>query len=713
MAARPKRVRPAAADPSAEEAVGGQDAEAPKPEQPADVAEPSAGERPRRRRGRPPGSAGAASSPPSGRAAREGLTVEQIVALDSPREFRLHPRDRSVAYTLEAAGARQLFVLPLRGGYPIQLTASEKPVTDPQWSPDGRRLAYVRDDTIWIVEADGSRQAQVAAHPAGTNTPRWAPDGRRLAFISRRRGWAQVWIVDAPVPRRGRPSANPKPPEPRAVTRSGIDVESFEWAPDGGRLAVMAYLTDDPDTSQIAFVDVATGTEHVIAGSRSWDTAGHFTPDGGLLYASDADGWFQVLRRSPDGRSRTVLTSGRREHGEPSGAFGFVPLPSADGSRFTYPEFREGFVDLLVAPMGGAAPKRGRGRPPKNPRPIEDAAAGRKLNPWDGVWRAVGWLTDGAWVAAIGEGESRPQDLWLLPVPGVAPDGSRPRQVTDSMPAVVAAAFVPGRASAGERIAFKARDGLRIEGTLWRPARATGRRGGERVPVIVYPHGGPTSQALRSWTPFKQLLVREGFAFLDVDFRGSTGYGRKFRLANQREWGHADAHDMIDAARWAAEQPWSDGRLAIYGGSYGGYLTLCALVEEPAIWRAGVDLYGDSEIAESYRHGDRLGRVDLHRMMGSPDEPDRAKLYRRGSPVYRAERIEAPVLLLHGRKDKRVVPLMTERMVEALEIEGKHHEVHWYDDEGHGWERRENRRDAYTRILAFLKRHVMDETPPT
>jgi dipeptidyl aminopeptidase/acylaminoacyl peptidase len=71
------------------------------------------------------------------------------------------------------------------------------------------------------------------------------------------------------------------------------------------------------------------------------------------------------------------------------------------------------------------------------------------------------------------------------------------------------------------------------------------------------------------------------------------------------------------------------------------------------------------------------------------------------------------VLLLHGRKDKRVVPLMTERMVEALEIEGKHHEVHWYDEEGHGWERRETRRDAYNRILAFLKRHVMDETPPT
>ena len=96
-------------------------------------------------------------------------------------------------------------------------------------------------------------------------------------------------------------------------------------------------------------------------------------------------------------------------------------------------------------------------------------------------------------------------------------------------------------------------------------------------------------------------------------------------------------------------------------------------------------------------------------MMGSPDDPERAEVYRRGSPVYRAERIEAPLLILHGRKDKRVVPLMTERMVEALEIEGKRHEVHWYDEEGHGWERRENQRDSYERILAFLKTPRPDE----
>jgi dipeptidyl aminopeptidase/acylaminoacyl peptidase len=470
---------------------------------------------------------------------------------------------------------------------------------------------------------------------------------------------------------------------------------------------------DDLTTWQIALVDVATGEAEIVAGSRSHDTGAHWAADGSLLYVSDEDGWFQVIRRSPDGRDRLVLTAGEREHGEPSGGYGYVPLPSPDGRRVVHIEVHDGLVDVVVRELGdGRPPKRGRGRPPKAPRTVSAATDAVRVSPWDGVWRAVGWLPDSAWVAAIGESERRPQDLWLLPVPGVAPDGARPRQVTDSLPAVLASALGAGGVPVGERVSVTARDGLRIEGTLWRPSAATGKRGGRRVPTIVYPHGGPTWQAYRSFQPFKLVLAAAGYAFLDIDFRGSTGYGRAFRQANHGEWGHADAQDLIDAARWAGEQPWSDGRFAIFGGSYGGYMVLCALVEEPTLWSAGVDMYGDSEIAESYRHGDRPGRLDLQKMMGAPDDPARNGAYRRGSPVYRAERIEAPLLILHGRKDKRVVPLMTERMVEALEIEDKVHEVHWYDDEAHGWERRENRRDAFERILKFLMAHVppVDET---
>ena len=633
------------------------------------------------------------------------LTIERVTAFDPPREFRLHPRDRSVAYTAESGGTRQLFVMPLRPGVPIQLTASEKPITDPQWSPDGRRLAFVRDGSIWVVDADGSRLVPVSEHPAGASRPRWSPDGQSVAFVSRRRGWSQVWRIAAPIPRRGRPAAHPKPAEPVALTAAGIDVDDFSWSPDGGRIAISSQREDRGWWSSVSVVDVTTGAEHRIASGSAWECGPRWLADGGLLLLSDADGWFQIVRLDPLLRDRTQLTSGAREHGDPTGLYGHVALPSPDETRFVHQDIHDGVSDLIVAPLTAAVPqKRPRGRPPKNPRPGSTAAGpGVRIDPWPGLWRAVAWTADGAWVAAIGENERRPQDLWLLPVPGTAAEGSRPRQLTDSLPAVLR----PARFAEAERVSFTARDGLRIEGNLFRPSAATGKRGGARVPTVVFIHGGPTWQSFRSWLPFKQVLVREGFAVLDVDFRGSTGYGRAFRLANVDEWGHADVHDCIDAGRWAAEQPWSDGRLVVHGGSYGGYLTLCALVDEPAMWTAGVDLYGDSEIAESYRHGDRPGRLDLHRMMGDPDDPTRSAGFRRGSPVYQAERIEAPVLLIHGRKDKRVVPLMTERMVEALTIEDKHHEVHWYDDEAHGWERRENRRDAWNRIVAFLRVHAL------
>ncbi len=637
------------------------------------------------------------------------LTVERAVAFEPPREFRLHPRDRWVAYTDEAGGARQLFMLPLRGGPAVQVTASEHDITDPQWSPDGRRMAFVSDGVLWVVDGDGSRQVRVSQHPAGDSRPRWSPDGHRLAFISRRRGWSQVWLIDAPVPRRGRPATRPKPAEPSVLTAPGLDVDEFSWSPDGQRIALAAQREDHGWWSAVSVVDVGSGAEERIPAGGAWECGPSWTLDGGLLLVSDADGWFQVVHLDPTLRRRTVLSTGGREHGEPGGAFGLAPIASPDGSRFVHPEIHDGTADLVVGSTTGPGPvKRPRGRPPKKPRPAVPSATAATVvvNPWPGRWLAVDWTADGGWVAAIGESERRPQDLWLLPVPGVAPDDARPRRITDSLPAVLRTAHYVD----AERVGFAARDGLRIEGNLFRPTPATGKRGGKRVPTLIYLHGGPTWQSYRSWLPFKQILVREGYAVLDIDFRGSTGYGRAFRLANVGEWGHTDAQDCIDGARWAAAQPWSDGRLIAYGGSYGGYLALAALVEEPSLWAAGVDLYGDSDISESYRHGDRPGRLDVQRMMGHPDEPAQAADYRRGSPVHRAERIEAPLLMLHGRKDKRVVPLMTERMVEALTIEDKLHEVHWYDDEAHGWVHRENRRDAWNRILAFLRLHV-PETP--
>ncbi len=208
--------------------------------------------------------------------------------------------------------------------------------------------------------------------------------------------------------------------------------------------------------------------------------------------------------------------------------------------------------------------------------------------------------------------------------------------------------------------------------------------------------------------PLPHILAAEGYVVLAPNFRGSTGYGTAFRHANFREWGHADAFDVIDGARWLQAQGFIDpNRIAVVGPSYGGYLTLCALTLAPEVFCAGIDMYGDSEIAESYRHGDRYGRLDLKRQMGTPEENPEG--YRRGSPFYLAERIQAPLLILHGEDDLLVVPLMSNKIIEALKIEDKYFESHFYKHEGHGFEEPENKKDAWERIVKFLNRHCKDE----
>ncbi len=346
-------------------------------------------------------------------ARRERLTIEQIVAVESPREPRLSPDGRRVAYTAEAAGARQVFVLDLRSGLIRQVTASEHAVSDPRWSPDGSRLAYVREKVIWIVGIDGSRPAVVADHPAGQQSPRWAPDGRQIAFVSRRRGWSQAWVVAAPLPRRGRPPARDVRPEPRALTPVGMDVEDLQWSPDGSRIAALAQRDPDLTTMQVTVVEAAGGEGRIVAGVEAWETSPRWLPDGsGLLVASDRDNWFQVVRVPLDGGDRPALTSGPVEHGDYNGGFGMAPLPSPDGSRFVHPVLRDGLVDLVVAP-----PRRRRSSPAR-PGPAAEAAspssrsrAGVRINPVDGVWRAVDWLPDGSGILAIGNVRARPGGL--------------------------------------------------------------------------------------------------------------------------------------------------------------------------------------------------------------------------------------------------------------------------------------------------------------
>lgn len=260
----------------------------------------------------------------------------------------------------------------------------------------------------------------------------------------------------------------------------------------------------------------------------------------------------------------------------------------------------------------------------------------------------------------------------------------------------------PDLARPKESIRFAARDGLVLHGYLTQPDAGSGPH-----PLVVLPHGGPHGVRDRwefDWEA--QLLANRGYAVLQVNFRGSEGYGRRFQESGFGEWGARMQDDLTDATRWAVEEGIAvEDRICIFGSSYGGYAALMGAVREPGLYRCVVGHAGVYDLELMHSTGDirytRLGQSYLGEVLGN----DRS-LMRARSPAHNAERIEAPVLLVHGTDDSRVDYKHAGQMRRALEKHGKPYEWIPLRGEGHGITDEASRAEVYTSILAFLDRHL-------
>jgi dipeptidyl aminopeptidase/acylaminoacyl peptidase len=247
---------------------------------------------------------------------------------------------------------------------------------------------------------------------------------------------------------------------------------------------------------------------------------------------------------------------------------------------------------------------------------------------------------------------------------------------------------------------LKARDGTPLHGYLTLP------KGLQRnAPLVVMPHGGPFG-VRDNWeySPDVQLLASRGYAVLQVNFRGSSGYGREFLMAGYREWGGAMQHDVTDATRWAIEQGIADPqRVCIYGASYGGYAALMGVASEPDLYRCAIGHIGVYDLPMMYSQGDIQDRLSGENYLD--DTLGRDGLEER-SPTRLASSIKVPVLLTAGKEDDRAPPEHTERMAAALRKAGRQVESKVYAGEGHGLYVEANRLDHAQRVLAFLDRHI-------
>lgn len=253
-------------------------------------------------------------------------------------------------------------------------------------------------------------------------------------------------------------------------------------------------------------------------------------------------------------------------------------------------------------------------------------------------------------------------------------------------------------------ISYSSRDGLAIPGFLTLPVGLPA----QNLPLVVHPHGGPWHRDTWGFNPEIQFLASRGYAVLQMNFRGSTGYGRRFFEASFGEWGLKMQDDVTDAARWAIEQGIADpDRIAIYGGSYGGYAALSGLTKTPDLYACGISYVGVSNL---FTWMDAIPPYwkpyleMMYEMVGHPEKEE--EKFRATSPYFNAEKITAPLLVAQGANDPRVRKEESDQIVEALERRGVPVEYMVKDNEGHGFQNEENMFEFYRVMEEFLRNNI-------
>lgn len=259
-------------------------------------------------------------------------------------------------------------------------------------------------------------------------------------------------------------------------------------------------------------------------------------------------------------------------------------------------------------------------------------------------------------------------------------------------------------------VEYTTRDGLRIEAYLSLPAPFTPETA-SNLPVVINPHGGPWARDSWGYSSEVQFLCNRGYAVFQMNFRGSTGYGRRFLEASYKQWGLAMQDDITDGVLWLISQGIADpARIAIYGGSYGGYATLAGITFTPDLYCCAVDYVGVSNLFTFMNTIPPYWRPMLEMMyeqVGNP-ETDHEQLAAT-SPALHANRIKAPLFIAQGANDPRVNKDESDQMVEALRARGIEVEYMVKENEGHGFSNQENRFDFYRCMEAFLARHIKNK----
>ncbi|HNB51620.1 MAG TPA: S9 family peptidase [Anaerolineales bacterium] len=584
----------------------------------------------------------------------EGWSLSLITAHNRIRNHRLSPDGQTIAFIWDREELSDVYTIPTTGGWPSRVSTNRGLVAYwsdeiPQWSPDSNWLAFGVEGHVHIVPRAGGVPKKITSFAPAGFSPVWMPDSQRLIVSVERDDAIQLLLTD-------RDGCWPR----ALVTDPRGDVFDARPSPDGKQFAYVWRPFDDLNRLDVRIVDVATGNSRELVGTpkiRAWSP--RWSPDGSVIaFLTEQPDFNEIWLIRPDGTGLRQLT----HLGHDAGDLAWSP----DGARIACSVNRNGSFDLALI----------------------DAQSGEPtfLRPSGGFHARPNWSPDGKALTFEYESPIQPPDLYRLDV-----DTRTVTQLTFSnLPALAWNALVTP-----EMVSYKSFDGLEIPAFLYRPAKPNGA-------AILHPHGGPSSQYVMDWDILAQYFLAKGYTWIAPNYRGSTGYGFKFEHGNYDDWGKGDMQDCLHGANYLRTLPGIDPeRLAIYGGSYGGYMTALCLSRDPEYrFACGVSKYGDSNLYSSWAQCNRDLRLYTEIFLGHPAK-NRQK-YIDGSPLYQVENVQKPVLILHGLDDDVVPPEASEEWVDALRKAGKTFEYKTYAGEPHGFLMRKTQLDAFGRMERFL-----------
>ncbi|HKZ22547.1 MAG TPA: S9 family peptidase [candidate division Zixibacteria bacterium] len=594
----------------------------------------------------------------------EDYSFSQYLNIKSASAPALSADGKQVAFLTNITGTRQIWVVDDKGGWPNQITFYQNTIGDIFWSPDGKWILFEMDKDgnekfqLYLISPDGSHTIQLTDKPNVIHSfGGWLKDGHNIAFSSNERNEAffDIYVMDI------------RTKQPQLVYQKDALLETYGFSPDNQHLIVKENITNL--NANLYLFDFASSTAKLLTphkGDAVYDYIS-WTPDSrGFYLCSDQNRDFVNLAFY-DVKSRKLkfIEHQKRDIEE-------LEI-SEDGKLLAYVENDNGYGVLKV-------------------RNLE---TGEDLAPLAlrGIATGLEFSKDGNRLAYSYVSPTSNADIQIYDF-----KESKKNQVTNSTKAgIPQESFMEPNL-----IKYKSFDGLEIPAFFYLP------KSGETMqknPVILYIHGGPEAQERPFFSIVFQYFISRGYAIFAPNIRGSTGYGKKYTHLDDIKLRGNAIKDVVYAAEYLKNHRLIDpDKIVIYGGSYGGYMTLAAITFYPDLWAAAVDIVGIANF-ETFLQNTGAWRRKLREAEYGYLDKD-IQILRKFSPIHYVENIKTPLFVIQGANDQRVPKSEAEQIVESVKAKGGIVEYLLFEDEGHGLSKLPNRIKGYSAIADFLDKYV-------